>query len=80
MCTFTNICGALDIDSNPPVTTASLWPRAIDCDPNTMDFNPEEQTLLIVVHGTLYEMPPLSEACRAGAWPTPALSTFPRMT
>ena len=38
--------------SNPPATTQSLCPSAIDCDPKTIDFKPDEQTLLIVVQGT----------------------------
>lgn len=68
------------MDSKPPVITAWLCPSAIDCDPNTMDFKPEEQTLLMVVQGTLTPMLPLSEACLAGAWPWPADSTLPRIT
>ena len=55
-------------------------PRAIDCAPKTMDFKPEEHTLLIVVQGTLTPIPPLSEACLAGACPTPAERTFPKIT
>lgn len=74
------MCGAFDIDSNPPVTTVLAWPRAIDWAPNTMDLRPEEQTLLMVVQGTLVPIPPFNEACRAGAWPTPADSTLPKMT
>lgn len=70
----------MDIDSKPPATTTSACPKAIDCEPNTIDFIPEEQTLLMVVQGTLISIPPFSEACRAGAWPTPAESTLPNIT
>lgn len=56
------------------------WPRAIDWAPNTIDFKPEEQTLLIVVQGTSTPSPPLSEACLAGAWPIPADNTLPKIT
>lgn len=59
--------GALDIDSKPPVTTVSACPSAIDCDPKTIDFNPDEHTLLTVVQGTVTGIPPLIEACLAGA-------------
>jgi hypothetical protein len=45
-----------------------------------MDFNPEEQTLLRVVHGVSTPRPAESEACLAGAWPRPAPKTLPRMT
>lgn len=78
--TPTSKCGAFVIDSNPPATTASECPRAIDCAPNTIDFNPDEHTLLIVVHGTVTGIPDFRDACLAGAWPTPADSTFPKMT
>lgn len=72
--------GAFDIDSKPPVTTVFECPRAIDCAPKTIDFKPEEHTLLIVVQGTFTPIPPFNEACLAGAWPTPAERTFPKMT
>lgn len=72
--------GELDMDSKPPVTTTSEWPSAIDCAPNTIDFMPDEQTLLIVVQGTLISIPPFRDACLAGAWPTPAERTFPKIT
>jgi len=34
----------------------------------------------MVVHGTEFGMPAKSEACRAGACPTPACTTFPMNT
>lgn len=43
-------------------------------------FIPDEQTLLTVVHGTPLSTPPLIEACRAGACPNPADTTFPKYT
>ena len=41
---------------------------------------PERQTLLMVMAGTLIEMPPLTAAWRAGIWPAPACSTWPMIT
>src|SRR5438477_8729297 len=41
---------------------------------------PEPQTLWRVMHGTDSGIPAPSEACRAGAWPMPAWSTFPMIT
>jgi hypothetical protein len=72
--------GARDIDSNPPASTRSDWSKAMDWAPKQTDFRPEEQTLLMVVQGTSIPTPPLTDAWRAGAWPTPALRTLPRMT
>lgn len=37
--------------SNPPATTHLLFPAQIEALPNRTDFNPEAQTLLIVVAG-----------------------------
>lgn len=75
-----NICGALDIDSKPPAIAAFVFPNAIDWEANTIDFNPDEHTLLIVVQGTYVPTPPFKEACLAGAWPIPADKTLPKMT
>jgi hypothetical protein len=72
--------GAFDIDSKPPPTTQFVWPRAIDCAPNTIDFKPDEHTLFIVVQGTSIPIPPFREACRAGAWPNPPDNTLPNIT
>lgn len=44
------------------------------------DFNPDEQTLFTVVHGTSSAIPAFREACLAGACPTPAERTFPSIT
>lgn len=66
--------------SKPPTTTVSLLPSWMDCDPNTIDFMPEEHTLLMVVQVVEMGRPPRMAAWRAGAWPTPAESTLPRIT
>lgn len=68
------------MDSNPPATTNSDYPKAIDCAPYTSDLRPDEHTLFIVVQGTSIPIPPFSEACLAGACPRPAPSTLPRIT
>lgn len=51
----------------------------MDCDPNTIDFMPDAHTLLTVVHVVDISSPPNMAACLAGAWPTPADSTFPNI-
>src|SRR5689334_14308128 len=72
--------GALDIDSMPPATTISASPQQMACAPMITDFNPEPQTLFTVVAPMLGGMPAPSDACRAGAWPSPAGSTQPMNT
>lgn len=52
----------------------------MDCAPKVIDFNPEEQTLLIVVQGTSTPSPARTAACRAGACPSPAPKTLPKIT
>ena len=49
----------------------------MDWDPNTIDFMPDEHTLLIVVQMVDISNPPAMAACRVGAWPTPAEITLP---
>lgn len=44
-----------------------------------MDFMPEEQTLLTVVQVVDVGNPPKMAACLAGACPTPAESTLPKI-
>ena len=68
------------MDSNPPATTMSDCSKEMDCAPYTTLFNPDEHTLLIVVQGTFTPIPPLMEACLAGACPNPAPKTFPSIT
>ena len=48
----------------PPPTTVLEWPKAIDWAPKTRDFNPDEHTLLVVVHGVSTPTPPKIDACR----------------
>ena len=42
--------------------------------------NPEAHILLIVTHGVWIERPAAIAACRAGAWPNPAVNTQPILT
>src|SRR5512133_1473036 len=44
-----------------------------------MALRPLPQTLLMVSAETLAGRPPRNAACRAGAWPTPARTTLPKM-
>ena len=64
--------------SMPPATTTSTSPSRSPSAASITAFMPEPHTLLRVVQGTLSGSPALSAACRAGACPTPALSTLPR--
>ena len=66
--------------SKPPVATMSACSRPIDWAPKQTDLSPEEQTLLMVVHGTSNPIPPLTATCLAGACPSPAPKTLPRIT
>ncbi len=72
--------GQLDIDSMPPATTTSESPAAIPWAASITAFSPEPQTLLIVRAATEGGRPARIAAWRAGAWPRPAETTFPRMT
>jgi hypothetical protein len=49
------------------------------CAPSTTALRPEPQTLLMVSAEVWSGMPAARAACRAGAWPTPAVSTQPMM-
>ena len=69
-----------DMLSIPPATTTSVRPHKMDWAPRAMAFMPEEQTLLTVVQSVESGRPARSEACRAGAWPTFALTTLPMKT
>ncbi len=55
-------------------------PDFIICAAITIDFNPEAQTLLMVVQGTVLGIPANMAACRAGACPSLACKTFPIKT
>src|SRR5512137_215015 len=50
------------------------------CAASMTAFRPEPHTLLIVMAGTVTGSPALITACRAGFWPTPAVSTWPMIT
>jgi hypothetical protein len=66
--------------SNPPTPTMSAFPSAIDWLPYTTAFRPEEHTLLMVVQVVEAGNPALVATCLAGACPTPADSTLPKIT
>ena len=66
--------------SCPPAMTMSLSPQATDCAANITAFRPEPQTALMVSAGVSLARPAFITAWRAGFWPTPAASTWPRMT
>jgi hypothetical protein len=63
--------------SMPPATTTAASPARIADAPIITAFNPEPQTLLMVVALTLSGSPAFSAAWRAGAWPAPACRTWP---
>ncbi len=63
---FGSRCGALVIDSMPPATTISHSPARIIWSAIAMALRPERHTLLMVMDGTLIEMPPATAAERAG--------------
>ena len=67
------------MDSMPPATTMELLPVCIACAASATDFNPEPQTLLIVMAPVAGESPPKIAACRAGFCPSPAETTLPMM-
>src|SRR5215831_9020549 len=66
--------------SMPPATYVVPSPARIAWAASIAAFSPEPQTLLIVVAGTASGNPASSAACRAGACPTPAWTTFPKKT
>ncbi len=66
--------------SMPPATTSSASPSRTVLVPKITACRPEPQTLFSVVQGTLSGMPAKIDAWRAGAWPTPAVSTLPMKT
>src|SRR3954465_5685701 len=74
------MCGAFVIDSMPQATTTLAEPALIRSVPNTIDFMPEPQTLLIVVKPVDFGMPAAIDAWRVGAWPRLAGSTQPMIT
>src|SRR5512134_551367 len=73
-------CGAALMFSWPPAITTSESPLATDCAASITAFRPEPHTLLMVMAGIMSGRPALIAAWRAGFWPTPAVSTCPRIT
>src|SRR5512134_884438 len=73
-------CGATLMFSWPPAITTSASPLATDCAASITAFRPEPHTLLMVMAGIMSGRPALIAAWRAGFWPTPAVSTCPRIT
>src|SRR5438128_7513736 len=71
--------GALVIDSIPPATTMELFPVCTACAASATAFNPEPQTLLIVMAPVAGDNPPKIAAWRAGFCPSPAETTLPMM-
>jgi hypothetical protein len=67
------------MDSMPPAITTSWSPRRTALAASWMAFRPLPQTLLMVRAEMLEGRPPRRAAWRAGAWPTPALTTLPKM-
>src|SRR5688572_12796884 len=64
----------------PPATTRSASPALIACAASITALSPEPQTLFTVTGGIDGGSPAWSAAWRAGFCPTPAWSTFPRIT
>src|SRR5262245_22048314 len=63
----------------PPATATSMSPTRIAWSAIITAFRPDPHTLLIVSAATRSGRPPLSAACRAGLWPSPAETTLPMM-
>ena len=64
----------------PPATTISTSPARISWSAIAIALRPERQTLLMVIDGTLIEIPPATAALRAGFCPAPARMTWPMIT
>ena len=69
-----------DMFSWPPATTSEASPHLIACAASITAFSPLPQTLSMVIAGTSCGSPAPIAACRAGFWPSPAVSTFPMIT
>jgi hypothetical protein len=68
------------MDSIPPATIIFLSPADIIRLANITDFIPLAQTLFIVVQIVSAFIPEPNATCLAGAYPDPALITFPMIT
>src|SRR4029079_2759382 len=66
--------------SIPPATTILASPSATACEAMMTVWILDPQTLLTVTAPTDCGMPAPIDACLAGAWPRPALSTQPIYT
>jgi hypothetical protein len=64
----------------PPATTILASPAMIDWAATATARRPEPQTWLRPQAGTSFGTPAAIEAWRAGFWPWPAVSTWPRIT
>ncbi len=64
----------------PPATATSASPARISAAASMIALSPEPQTRLIVVAEVVFGRPARNAAWRAGAWPTPACSTWPIST
>ena len=72
--------GAALMLSMPPATTMSWCPSAMLCAASVSAFMPLAHTLFTVVHTVLSAQPAPRAAWRAGACPTPAPTTLPKIT
>ena len=66
--------------SMPPATITSCVPASSMSCANIAAFMPEPHILDSVTAPALMGSPPLSAACRAGAWPCPAIRQLPNST
>src|SRR5262245_18233358 len=66
--------------SMPPERIVFASPTLMVCVASLTAYSPEPHTLLMVSAPTLGCTPPWINAWRAGAWPSPAVSTLPRIT
>ncbi len=66
--------------SMPPATTMALSPVRICCAASATARRPEPHTWLMPKAVLASGMPAARAAWRAGFWPSPAASTWPRMT
>ena len=64
----------------PPAMTMFAAPDWICWAPSATARSPEPQTWLMLHAGLSTGMPAAMDACRAGFWPWPAVSTWPSMT
>ena len=64
----------------PPATTMVASPVWICWAPSATARRPEPQTWLMPQAGASIGMPAAIDAWRAGFWPWPAVSTWPRIT